>query len=136
MSTVIAGCELLLLGGLGQLLLTTPFLSRLIITSPLIFLTGILLGYLSAIAGWGQENPYWLLNILGTFLILLSGTIIPVEKYPPFLKYLAEIFPLNAIINEVLAVSYLDLSSIASFFFLILLAIIWTKLKVRYLIHH
>ncbi|QNQ81220.1 ABC transporter permease [Lactobacillus sp. PV034] len=59
----------------------------------------IILGYISAIAGRGKENPYWLSNFLIGVIIILSGVIIPVTQYPLWLKVVADLFPMSNILN-------------------------------------
>ena len=71
-------------------------------------LIAIILGYISAIAGRGKENPYWLSNLLIGAIIILSGVIIPVAQYPLWLKVVADLFPMSNILNWIQAENYFN----------------------------
>ena len=71
-------------------------------------LIAIILGYISAIAGRGKENPYWLSNFLIGAIIILSGVIIPVAQYPLWLRIIADLFPMSNILNWIQVGSYIN----------------------------
>lgn len=104
---VIAGItavvEILVLGIIGLIVLNkTNLLGKLILSLPLIVLTLCVLGYFGSIFGIKKENPYWLTNFLSATLVLLSGVIIPVAKYPIWLKIFANLFPISNILDWIL----------------------------------
>ncbi|MBD5429781.1 ABC transporter permease [Lactobacillus sp.] len=83
-------------------------LPKVLISLVFFGLIAIILGYISAIAGRGKENPYWLSNFLIGAIIILSGVIIPVNQYPLWLKIVAGLFPMNNILNWIQLRSYIN----------------------------
>lgn len=95
--------EVIILGIIGLVTLQEiSILPKLIMSLPMIIVTLCLLGYFCSMLGIKKENPYWLSNFITAALVLLSGVIIPVAKYPIWLKIFAELFPISNILDWII----------------------------------
>ncbi|GEO63475.1 hypothetical protein LNA01_06580 [Companilactobacillus nantensis] len=62
---------------------------------------GTIFGFVGSIAAWTMINPYFYLNILEPMMIIISGTLVNVEKYPSWLRILSNCFPFAQLIRYV-----------------------------------
>lgn len=95
--------EVIILGIIGLVTLNeVSVLPKLIASLPMMVITLCLLGYFGSMLGIKKENPYWFSNFITAALVLLSGVIIPVAKYPIWLKIFAELFPISNILDWII----------------------------------
>lgn len=62
---------------------------------------GTIFGFVGSIAAWTMINPYFYLNILEPMMIIISGALVNVAKYPSWLRILSNCFPFAQLIRYV-----------------------------------
>lgn len=85
---------------------------RALIMAPIIVLSGTIVGFLSIIVAWRENNPYFYLNIFSSLTSLVSGSLILIEHYPFWLQTLSYLFPFSQTIKYVITGTgkvYIDL---------------------------
>ena len=86
---------------LGILQAPISLLFRSIAMAPLIIISGIIVGFLAAIAAWKMNNPYFYMNLIGALTTIVAGTLVLVEKYPQWLRIVSYFFPFSQTIHYV-----------------------------------
>ena len=61
---------------------------------PQMLLSGVALGFVTAVGGWGNSDPYRWSNWIQIAANALSGALIVYTQYPRVLRMLTELFPL------------------------------------------
>jgi len=89
--------NLFLLGLLG---LPARLLGHLLILSPLIGLSGLIVGFTSFVAVWTAQNPYLIVNWISAALPVLAGTTVALSAYPTWLRWLSDTLPLAHTLNS------------------------------------
>ncbi|MGQ2376242.1 ABC transporter permease [Companilactobacillus zhachilii] len=103
MTAIICGVISVLINDIILMILGAP--SMLVYRSVLIVIpfavVGTIFGFVGSIAAWTMINPYFYLNILEPMMIIISGALVNVEKYPDWLRILSSCFPFSQIIEYV-----------------------------------
>ncbi|WP_407885486.1 antibiotic transporter permease [Levilactobacillus sp. N40-8-2] len=107
----------LVLIGINLVLLSVfraPYLLiiRALTMSPIIVVSGTIVGFFSAIAAWQNNNPYFYLNIVSALATIVAGTLILIDHYPLWLRIISLFFPFSQTIKYVVVGSgklYIDL---------------------------
>ena len=68
-------------------------ISRIVLTSPALLVTGVLLGMLGFFLAWRESNPYFYTNLISAAIPIMYGVIVSVSEYPPVFKVFSQIFP-------------------------------------------
>lgn len=68
-------------------------ISRIVLASPALLVTGVLLGMLGFFLAWRESNPYFYTNLLSAATPIIYGVIVSVSEYPPVFKVFSQIFP-------------------------------------------
>lgn len=73
----------------------TALLGRVAALGVVALVCGLLLGIGAAGVGVDLPDPYLGATVVATFLPVLTGVIVPVDLYPPWLRVVAEVVPLS-----------------------------------------
>lgn len=68
-------------------------IGRALLVLPLVGIYGIILGFCSWAVSWQMNDPYFLQNIFGGLIQILSGVLVVISAYPAWLKTIAMLFP-------------------------------------------
>lgn len=74
---------------------------KLLWMSPILIIFGIVIGITGSFLSWRNTNPYVYSNIFNSAILILSGSVISFEKYPPLLLEATYIFPFARILNGI-----------------------------------
>jgi len=133
LTAAIAGLVLIIINLIILGILQAPYylLIRALIMTPLIICSGIIVGFLGAIAAWENSNPYFYMNLIGSLTTIVSGALVLVEKYPLWLRTISHFFPFSQTIQFVVTGSgHIYWDAIVDLFWLIL-GIICYKVKIH-----
>lgn len=75
-------------------------ISRIVLASPALLVTGVLLGMLGFFLAWRESNPYFYTNLLSAATPIIYGVIVSVSEYPPVFKVFSQIFPFYECISN------------------------------------
>lgn len=75
---------------------------RALLVTPVIVLSGTIVGFVAAIAAWQQTNPYFYLNIVNTFATVVAGALLLIDRYPGWLRLISRLFPFSFTIRYVI----------------------------------
>lgn len=83
--------NLLFLAGIG---LAPGLLWKVVWLSPLLCLSGIIVGFVCVVLAWTMANPYFVLNWVMALVPVLSGATAVLQRYPSWLRSLSDFLPL------------------------------------------
>lgn len=103
MTAIICGVISILINDIILVILGAPstIVFRSVIMALPVAIVGTIFGFVGSIAAWTMVNPYFYLNILEPMMIIISGTLVNVEKYPDWLRILSSCFPFSQLIEYV-----------------------------------
>lgn len=71
-------------------------LIRMLLLAPIAIFSGVVVGFVTAIASWKMKNPYFFSNIAETFGSLLGGVVVSLLYYPSWLSMICKLFPFSS----------------------------------------
>lgn len=138
LTSTLAGLILIMINLIILFFFKAPFelLVRAVFMTPLIVISGVIVGFVAAIGAWQKGNPYFYVNIVSSLATIVAGTLVLVDHYPQWMRLISYVFPFSQTIRYVVIGKgdvYLDI--LIDFLWLVL-GIICYKIQIKRILRH